>query len=192
MESWYSEGYLANPALKVCGTERKVAPPNLPPPEFFIPLGALIYWVRRGHKFTPITVADVVAKKLPEELQKLKDGAEKVAVVPPPSTEKKEGEDVGKGDNKDEEDTSNLAATMAKLAVSNVLVANGEHVAKVEEEEEKEEEKVEDAGNAKESEEDDDKFVEANEEETPHDGDDTASGEGDVSIATQESCVGEN
>ena len=79
METWFQEGYLANPGLKVCGTERKVAPPNLPPPEFFIPLGALIYWVRRGHKFSPITVADVMAKRLPVELQKLKDGAEKVS-----------------------------------------------------------------------------------------------------------------
>jgi len=189
MESWYSEGYLANPALRVCGTERKVAPPNLPPPEFFIPLGALIYWIRRGHKFTPITVADVVAKRLPEELQKLKDGAEKVAT---PSQKEKEEEEEENG--KDEEDTSNIAATMAKLAVTNVLVAHGEQSAEQEQGKE-EEEDAEGIGEDKEDSEDEEKFVEAqgwNEEEPVDHQDEGDKDEGDVSIATQESSVGEN
>jgi len=183
MESWYSEGYLANPALRVCGTERKVAPPNLPPPEFFIPLGALIYWVRRGHKFTPITVADVVAKELPAELQKLKDGAERVATP----NQKKDEEEKEEND-KDEEDTSTLAAQMAKMAVTNVLVAHGEQVA--------EEEEVKEGVANKESEEDEEEFVEAkgwNEEENDDVEEEEADkDEGDVSIATQGSSVGEN
>lgn len=78
MLEWYREGYLGDSNLRVCGTERKVAPPNLPPPEFFIPLGALVYWVRRGHRFSPVLVSDIQAGRLPEELHKLKDGADKV------------------------------------------------------------------------------------------------------------------
>lgn len=150
MESWFQEGYLADPGLRVCGTERKVAPPNLPPPEFFIPLGALIYWVRRGHKFSPITVANVLAKELPEELQKLKDGAEKIAekkagadskegssavsaagaesagsTADDSHSDAEEKEEEGAALEEDEEDTQELAATMAKLAVSRVLEEDG-------------------------------------------------------------------
>ena len=51
--------------------------PNLPPPDFYMPLGALIFWIRRGHHFTPITVADIQSKNLPEELATLKDSAAK-------------------------------------------------------------------------------------------------------------------
>lgn len=78
MINWYREGYLSDANLRVCGTERKVSPPSVPPSDFYIPLGALVYWVRRGHRFNAITVADVEAGKLPEELQKLKEGADKV------------------------------------------------------------------------------------------------------------------
>ena len=77
MIDWFEGGYLADSAIPVCGTERKVSPPNLPPPEFYLPLGALIYWVRRGHHFKPITVADIQSKNLPEELATLKESAEK-------------------------------------------------------------------------------------------------------------------
>lgn len=146
MESWFQEGYLADPGLRVCGTERKVAPPNLPPPEFFIPLGALIYWVRRGHKFSPIMVADVLAKKLPEELQKLKDGAERIAEKKTAEKNSKEGSttaaapapagvesagsaaddshseaEEGAEAEVEEEDTQQLAARMVQLAVDHVL-----------------------------------------------------------------------
>jgi hypothetical protein len=60
--------------------ERKVSPPNLPPKDFFIPLGALLYAVRRGQRLSVITVADIQAKRLPEDLQKLKDGATKALI----------------------------------------------------------------------------------------------------------------
>ena len=134
MESWYQEGYLADPALKVCGAERKVAPPNLPPPEFFIPLGALIYWVRRGHQFTPVSVADVMAKKLPEALQVLKDGAEKVAVpvkvvVVEKQKEKGEVEEKAgaeRSEEEDEEDLRSMASEMAKMAVNAAIAAEND------------------------------------------------------------------
>lgn len=77
MIDWFEGGYLADSAIQVCGTERKVSPPNLPPPEFYMPLGALIYWVRRGHHFKPITVTDIQSKTLPEELATLKESAAK-------------------------------------------------------------------------------------------------------------------
>jgi len=38
-----------------------------------------MYWVRRGHRFNAVTVADVEAGKLPEDLKKLREGAEKVS-----------------------------------------------------------------------------------------------------------------
>lgn len=77
MEGWFAEGYLSDSTIPVCGTERKVSPPNLPPEEFFIPLGALIYWVRRGNHFKPITVTDIQSKQLPPELAVLKESAAK-------------------------------------------------------------------------------------------------------------------
>lgn len=77
MIEWFQAGYLSDSAIKVCGTERKVSAPNLPPPDFYMPLGALIFWIRRGHHFTPITVADIQSKNLPEELATLKDSAAK-------------------------------------------------------------------------------------------------------------------
>lgn len=77
MIDWFEGGYLADSAIPVCGTERKVSPPNLPPPEFYMPLGALIYWVRRGNHFKPITVSDIQSKNLPEELATLKESAAK-------------------------------------------------------------------------------------------------------------------
>jgi hypothetical protein len=77
MEGWFAEGYLSDSTIPICGTERKVSPPNLPPEEFFIPLGALIYWVRRGNHFKPITVADIQSKQLPPELATLKESAAK-------------------------------------------------------------------------------------------------------------------
>lgn len=77
MEGWFAEGYLSDSTIPICGTERKVSPPNLPPEEFFIPLGALIYWVRRGNHFKPITVADIQSKQLPPELAALKESAAK-------------------------------------------------------------------------------------------------------------------
>lgn len=61
---------------------RKVSPPNLPPPDFFIPLGALVFWVRRGHRFTPFTTADILSGKLPEELNLLKESAAKAVGSP--------------------------------------------------------------------------------------------------------------
>ena len=77
MIEWFQGGYLSDSAIQVCGTERKVSPPNLPPQDFYMPLGALIFWIRRGHHFSPITVADIQSKKLPEELATLKDSAAK-------------------------------------------------------------------------------------------------------------------
>ena len=77
MIEWFEGGYLADSAIPVCGTERKVSPPNLPPPEFYIPLGALIFWIRRGNHFKSITVADIQGKTLPEDLASLKESAAK-------------------------------------------------------------------------------------------------------------------
>lgn len=77
MIEWFQGGYLSDSTILVCGTERKVSPPNLPPNDFYIPLGALIYWSRRGNHFKPITVADIQNKTLPEELAGLKESAAK-------------------------------------------------------------------------------------------------------------------
>lgn len=123
--------------IKYILQERKVSPPNLPPPEFFIPLGALIYWIRRGHQFTPITVADIQSGQLPDDLQKLKDGAEKIA-----RGGKREGEDKGgeaheekkdeettqepKASTNEEEDINSLAKSLVNAAVSAVLAAHGQ------------------------------------------------------------------
>lgn len=81
MIEWFEGGYLTDSAILVCGTERKVSPPNLPPPDFYMPLGALIYWVRRGHTFKSITVTDIQSKNLPEELATLKESAAKAFEV---------------------------------------------------------------------------------------------------------------
>jgi hypothetical protein len=77
MIEWFQGGYLSDSAIMVGGTERRVSPPNLPPPEFYMPLGALIFWIRRGHRFEAITVADIQNKTLPGELATLKDSAAK-------------------------------------------------------------------------------------------------------------------
>ncbi|WPT18104.1 hypothetical protein PSENEW3_00006106 [Picochlorum sp. SENEW3] len=77
MIEWFQGGYLSDSTIPVCGTERKVSPPNLPPNDFYIPLGALIYWARRGNHFKPVTVADIQSKTLPEELAALKESAAK-------------------------------------------------------------------------------------------------------------------
>ena len=46
--------------MLACATqERKVSPPNLPTPDFFVPLGALISYVKSGNKFTPVHVEDI-------------------------------------------------------------------------------------------------------------------------------------
>ena len=154
MEEWFGAGYLADTKIAVCGTDRKVSPPNLPTPAFFIPLGALIYWVRRGHKFTAVTVADIAAGALPEELQALKDSAEKavgpVPTAPPASAEgfnATAAEAGGEGEGAEDassavqglapvavaveveverkgEDDASLAASMAALAVSKAVEAH--------------------------------------------------------------------
>lgn len=36
-----------------------MSPPNLPTAEFFVPLGALLEYVRAGNKFEPVRVDDV-------------------------------------------------------------------------------------------------------------------------------------
>jgi hypothetical protein len=38
-----------------------VSPPNLPTPEFFVPLGKLLVYVRSGNRFNPVHVDDIRA-----------------------------------------------------------------------------------------------------------------------------------
>jgi hypothetical protein len=38
-----------------------VSPPNLPTPEFFIPLGRLLEYVRGGHRLVPVHADDIRA-----------------------------------------------------------------------------------------------------------------------------------
>lgn len=45
--------------LPICGTERKVSPPNLPTPPYFVPLGRLLGWVAQGNQLVPVHVDDI-------------------------------------------------------------------------------------------------------------------------------------
>ncbi len=38
-----------------------MSPPNLPTPEFFVPLGKLLAYVRAGNGFVPVHVDDIKA-----------------------------------------------------------------------------------------------------------------------------------
>lgn len=61
MLSWHEAGYLHDLTLPMCGTSRKVSPPNLPTPDFFVPLGDLIAYVRSGRKFVAVEPDDIRA-----------------------------------------------------------------------------------------------------------------------------------
>lgn len=41
--------------------ERKVSPPDLPPPELYKSMGQMLQQVVRGNRFRPVTVKDVAA-----------------------------------------------------------------------------------------------------------------------------------
>lgn len=38
-----------------------MSPPNLPTPEFFVPLGRLVEYVQAGNRFNPVHVDDIRA-----------------------------------------------------------------------------------------------------------------------------------
>ncbi|KAK9839061.1 hypothetical protein WJX74_008642 [Apatococcus lobatus] len=59
MVQWYNAGYLLNPALRMCGHERRVSAPNLPPPQCYKPIKELLKAVKEGHRFSPVTVAQI-------------------------------------------------------------------------------------------------------------------------------------
>jgi len=58
MQQWYMSGDLPND-LPVCGSERRVSPPNLPDPSMYRPLADLIGEASRGQKYQPISPEDI-------------------------------------------------------------------------------------------------------------------------------------
>ncbi|GAB4816161.1 hypothetical protein N2152v2_003207 [Parachlorella kessleri] len=129
MVEWHAAGYLHDMQLPVCGTERKVSPPNLPTPDFFVPLGKLIAYVKAGNKFTPVHVEDIRSGMVPEYIQELRGGK--------PAGAKKATAAAGakaRGDAKEKpveaaaapKTDEQLAAELVAAAVHAVLVAAGE------------------------------------------------------------------
>ena len=58
MLDWYARGYLA-PRLPVAGCDRKVAPPHVPPPSLYRPLGDLLAAAAAGTPPPALTLEDV-------------------------------------------------------------------------------------------------------------------------------------
>lgn len=55
-----SQPHCPPPVARLAAAQsRKVSPPNLPTPEFFVPLGALIAYVRSGKKFVAVEPEDI-------------------------------------------------------------------------------------------------------------------------------------
>ncbi|CAL8468583.1 g8123 [Coccomyxa elongata] len=59
MLEWYRKGMLHDMGLKVCGAERKVAPPDMPLPIHYYKLGDLLDSVKRGQRYAAVSVADI-------------------------------------------------------------------------------------------------------------------------------------
>lgn len=103
----------------------------------------MLYWIKRSHQFTPITTSDIQSGKLPEELQQLKETAEK-AVGPTNHNKAAEASKAAKGKNasssSQDEDIDALVHDLVQRAVKLALVNAGEEepdpVEPVEEEEE--------------------------------------------------------
>ncbi|KAL4421322.1 hypothetical protein ABPG75_010613 [Micractinium tetrahymenae] len=136
MLGWHEAGYLHDKSLPMCGTSRKVSPPNLPTPDYFVPLGVLIAYVRSGKKFVAVEPDDICSGKVPEYLQRLKGStkpaAEKEAkaadgkAAPSKAAAGKAGRKAGAAAGKSGDSAAALAAQVAAAAVRNVLVALGE------------------------------------------------------------------
>ncbi|KAK9853359.1 hypothetical protein WJX84_009031 [Apatococcus fuscideae] len=59
MVQWYNAGFLLNPTLQMCGHERRVSAPALPPPECYKPIKELLKAVKEGQPFRPVTVQQI-------------------------------------------------------------------------------------------------------------------------------------
>ncbi|KAL3158040.1 kinesin-like protein [Trebouxia sp. C0010 RCD-2024] len=100
MHTWYDSNYLQMD-LPICGMERKVSPPDLPPRDLYKSMGQMLQQVNRGSKFRPTTVKDVAAalaaKNAPKAQERTSnDGAESVEAKQGPSgADEQEVEDAG-------------------------------------------------------------------------------------------------
>eukprot|EP00884_Botryococcus_braunii_P008929 jgi/Botrbrau1/18037/Bobra.0062s0027.1 len=59
MITWFQEGYLHDMNLPICGTERKVAPPNTPVLAQYVPLRQLFEAIKTGQRFRPVTIQEI-------------------------------------------------------------------------------------------------------------------------------------
>lgn len=119
MLRWFEEGYLADPELLMCGTERKVSPPNLPTAKYFVQFGRLLGWIRARNKFTPVLAEDIKGDRVPDFVVKLqKDTKETPQKNAPagPSTA---------ADDSLQDDTHKLAEDMVNLAIEKSLTSLG-------------------------------------------------------------------
>jgi hypothetical protein len=71
MIKWFEGGFL-QAELLICGTERKVSPPNLPTKDYFVALGTWLGWVRTGNRFESVKLDEIKVRTIPEVIQKLK------------------------------------------------------------------------------------------------------------------------
>ncbi|BDA43444.1 probable GRB10-interacting GYF protein 1 at N-terminal half [Coccomyxa sp. Obi] len=93
MLEWYRKGMLHDMGLKVCGAERKVAPPDMPLPIHYYKLGDLLDSVKRGQRYSAVSVADIRSGISTFSLQAK---APEVVVKPAPGTRRTDAPKAGK------------------------------------------------------------------------------------------------
>lgn len=94
MHTWLESNYLQMD-LPICGMERKVSPPDLPPKEMYKTLGQLLQQIEQGHKFHPVTVKDVAASNNVFKKRTSNDGAESVEAKQDSEEARERGADTG-------------------------------------------------------------------------------------------------
>jgi len=144
MIKWFEGGFL-QAELLICGTERKVSPPNLPTKDYFVALGTWLGWVRTGNRFESVKLDEIKVRTIPEVIQKLKgatsgggtekkeEGKEKGVTERDNDDDDDEEEEEGGGgggfegdDDDDEEESQELAANLVKMAIERTIPKSGE------------------------------------------------------------------
>lgn len=136
MIKWFEGGFL-QAELLVCGTERKVSPPNLPTKDYFVALGTWLGWVRTGNRFESVKLDEIKVRTIPDVIQKLKGATGKKEEGKEEEGKETDNDDEGKdeeneeqeqGDDYDDKESRELAANLVKMAIERTISKSEEEV----------------------------------------------------------------
>ncbi|KAK9809428.1 hypothetical protein WJX73_006254 [Symbiochloris irregularis] len=131
MTTWYCDGLLMA-SLPVCGTERKVAPPDLPPKTLYRPLDDLLRQVDERQGFKPVSLEDVRRAASPQakpRANKPTGAGEDAAAATPSSAEQAQGSAAkGVADGSSVEAAKAPAAGHAAAAVGEAATVAGDKI----------------------------------------------------------------